>query len=299
MNLLDLSPDLLTSILCEWCEGKTISTFLLTHTNALEYTKGALVARMDRWAQCVPQQDEILNVLALLRDEMETTTPTVRFYSELCAILDYLEGHSPSSGHYVCYVGRVDTSWGNLGVWVTTPTWSLNATHSFYYDHELHFFSLNRPHASLETPCYTPFGSLLGLTIMDSRYLDRVRQKLEGYPEVYKRMLTPSTCAFDDAPPLLFTTHSFAMEQGYDMRHGNKSLCCYWDNDEGLNDDAITHLADNVIRIMDRMVKSEENENDSRFWQVLQKKMSTVNQMEQEQYLDDSDDNDSNDDHDS
>ena len=289
MNLLDLSPDILTSILCDWCEGKTISTFLLTHANALDYTKGALVARIDRWAHQVPHQDEILSVLALLRDDIETSTPTVLLYSEQCAILDYFEGHS-SSNHYVCYAGRVDTSWGNLGVWLTTPLWSLNATHSIFHDHELHFFSLSRPHTSLQKPCTAPFGSLLGLTDMDSRYLDRVRQKLEGYPEVYKQMLTPSSCAFDDAPPLLFTTHTFALEQGYDMRHGNKSLCCFWDNEEGLGEDAITHLADNLIRIMDRMVKSEEEGGLSRFHQVLKKKMSTVNLIEQEQYLDDSDD---------
>jgi hypothetical protein len=280
MLLLELPPDVIASVLCDWCEGIAISTFLLTHTNAFEFAHGALIARIDQLAKTVPHQNEMLHVLALFREEMDS--PSIRTYSEICALLDYFESQL---SQYVVYVGRVGTSWGMLGVWLTTPVWSVNATHALFHDYELNFFTFERPKANLEEPLSLPFGSLLGLTDMDARYVDRVRQKLEGYPEVYKRMLTPSSCAFEDEPPLLFTTHSFALEMGYDMRHGNKSLCCYWDDAEGFSEDAIAHLADNVIRVMTRLIQSDDEE--SNFRSVYRKKMGSVNIIDEDDFDDD------------
>jgi hypothetical protein len=324
--LLDLPPDVISSILCEWCEGIAISTFLLTHTNAMEFVHGALIARIDQLAKTVPHQNELLHVLALLREDMMmmmtimmtmTEQSSVsqhsnrrlvqsRTYSNICAVLDYFESQM---SQYVVYVGNVGTSWGSLGVWLTTPVWSVNATHVLYHEYELNYFTLERPKSTgmvmmngeddtTHHPLLTsvPFGSLLGLTEMDARYVDRVRQKLEGYEEVYKRMVTPSSCAFEDYPPLLFTTHSFAIEMGYDMRHGNKSLCCYWEEVEGFREDAIVYLAENVIRIMTRMIQSEDEDKSNTFRSVYRKKMGSVNVIDEDDFDDDDNDDDYDDD---
>ena len=280
MSLLDLPSDVLTSIFCDWCDGKAISTFLLTQCNkdhcVTRIVQGALVARIDQLAKRITRiqtqddhDNEILHVLGWMREKLKETTTSIQLYSEQCAILDYFEGHDYHQhchdnddkvqvpNNYIVYVGKVATSWGDLNIWITAPTWSLHATHAMYHEYELAYFSLVRPdNTALE---YLPpyFGTMFGLTNLDATYLDRVREKCEGYPELYKCMLTASSCSFEDEPPLIFTPHSIARTQygiTKDTVH-NKSLCCFWEQGEGLEDDAMTHLAENAIRIMERFVE--------------------------------------------
>ena len=226
---------------------------------AKELSRGALVQRIDELAGRTGHDEHIQQILAIWRETMDSTNET-REFSECCAILEYFE--SFKDGHYVVWCGSVQTSWGDLGVMVSTPTWSVNALHQFFKEYELNLFQLVRPCPTLERPFNPPFGCLTGVTQVDCEYVDRLRRKLDGYPprDFHKGMLTASYCAYDDEPTLLLSTHAFAAHDGTDhipdwstTKSNIQSLTCYWEDVEGMDDDAIVSLPANVVRVMRRM----------------------------------------------
>ena len=118
-GLLDLPPELISNILASFCDGKTISTFLLASQvsrrfDAFEPVQGALVERYEDLSQKIKDPD-ITETLEILIQQIRACERTsllnsvnVKLFSEGCAILDYFETHMLFDRHWLIWCGDVE-----------------------------------------------------------------------------------------------------------------------------------------------------------------------------------------------
>jgi hypothetical protein len=277
-NFLDLPPDIISSILATFCDGKSISTFLIASMSSLTTTivaadgkqivQCALLVRYNQLTQGVTNADlrDILipKLMQQIRDHPGGSTSSlesIKFLSEHCAMVDYFETHlSLSKEHWLIWCGEFETFYGNVQAYITSPYWSMYAIDSWYRDLELTQFSIVRPLVHIDRPQNAPFGSILGIRRHDIHLLDRLRLKLEPnvHEEIdyWKCMVTAIQFAYDPDPPLIITPHSYALVAGHRELHipkwisREKSLCCYWDDLVDFDDDSMMHLGERIIRLM-------------------------------------------------
>jgi len=244
-------------------------------------------------ANCTAQNHPcVKEVLDFIREDLrslnceyninETNHGLWKKFSEWCAVIDYFEIHLNSSGnnvseqqnvHWAIWCGTVETQFGNLESYVTSPHWSVEAPHQFFRILEMvGNFSLTRPNvASInhEIQCL-PFGTLAGLTAQDSHVYKVIGCSLEcddfeiaeSSSSIWQTHLQYS---YREDPPLKCCVHSypgwalggeFYPEEIHrpPWLNENDNLCCYWnvDEEECDWDDAFNKLGENVIRIMKR-----------------------------------------------
>lgn len=277
IGLLDLPPEVISNVLASFCDGKSISTFLLASLvshhgfDAFEPVQGALVERYEDLSKRIKDPDitETLEILIHQIRACERTTSlpdAVKLFSEGCAMLDYFETHLLFDRHWLIWCGDVECFYGKIQAFITSPYWSISAIASWYRDLELTQFSLVRPRVPIRRPVGFPFGSIVGRGRHDSHLLDRLRAKLDPNieaPEYWKGTMTAIQFAYDIDPPLVITTHSYPiLVEGQGEVHipkwlpNEKSLCCYWDDFEGYEDDDLCKLGEHIIRLMRRFSAS-------------------------------------------
>lgn len=314
-SLCDLPMELLSNVLTSFCDGKSISSFLIVAQGtsslksiAFEMVQGALVRRYkDLAAQAVLQQHpSIKDILDILREDIRLFknddehndgvggSGGVRFakkFSEYCAILDYFEtqlqaqrmygGQQPH--HWILWCGSVETQFGFIKSYVTSPDWSMEALHQWYRSLEMISFSLVRPNIAIQHEMERmPFGTWAGLTENDTAVLKVLRGTVEcddftrddSNASIWQ---TPIQYSYQEDAPLKFCGHNYpSWALGKDVYpedfhrpnwlKEDETLCYYWDGgeDEGCDwDDTLDLLGENVIRIMTRFCRYVELEDDT------------------------------------
>jgi hypothetical protein len=272
VGLSDLPPELFSNILASFCDGKTISTFLLAtqvshnlNFDAFDTVQNALVVRYEDLSKKIKDPDitETLQILIqkIRACERSFLLDTVKLFSEACAMLDYFETHLLFDRHWLIWCGDVECFYGKIQAFITSPYWSISAIASWYRDLELTQFSLVRPRVPIDRPAGFPFGSIVGRGHHDSHLIDRLRVKLDPNiesPEYWKGMMTAIQFAYELDPSLVITTHSYPTLEGQGEVHVpkwlpvEKSLCCYWDDFEAYDDDDLLNLGEHIIRLMQR-----------------------------------------------
>lgn len=262
-----LPAEIFSNILASFCDGKTISTFLLASRvsrrfDAFDTVQGALVLRYEELSRKIKDADisETLEILIQqIRDCERTSSEAMKLFSERCAILDYFEAHLSFDRHWLIWCGEFESFYGKIQAYITSPYWSISAIASWYRDLELTQFSLVRPRVQIERPEGYPFGSIIGRGRHDAHIMDRLRAKLDPNiqaTEYWKGMMTAIQFAYDHNPSLVITTHSYPILEGIEEVHvpnwlsKQKSLCCYWDDFEGYDDEALLNLGEHVVRLM-------------------------------------------------
>jgi len=192
----------------------------------------------------------------------------MQLFSERCAILDYFEAHG-SHRHWLIWCGQVDTFYGQVQVYLTSPYWSISAMSSWYRDLELSEFSLVRPRTPINKPDSYPFGAVAGRTRRDVLVMDRLRTKLDGshyqQDDYWKGMLTALHFCYEMTPPLILAAHEYPSLEGHQHVHipswqsKATSLSCYWDDFEGYDDEDLENLGTHVIRLMERFSADSGN----------------------------------------
>ncbi|KAI2507703.1 hypothetical protein MHU86_6702 [Fragilaria crotonensis] len=269
-GLSDLPPELFSNILASFCDGKSISTFLLAsqvshNFDAFDTVQNCLVVRYEDLSEKIKDPDitETLQILIqkIRACERSFLLHTVKLFSEACAMLDYFETHLLFGRHWLIWCGDVECFYGKIQAFITSPYWSISAIASWYRDLELTQFSLVRPRVPIHRPAGFPFGSIVGRGLHDSHLIDRLRVKLDPNiesPEYWKGMMTAIQFAYDLDPSLVITTHSYPTLEGEGKVHVpkwlpiEKSLCCYWDDFEAYDDDDLLNLGEHIIRLMQR-----------------------------------------------
>lgn len=267
--LYELPKELFTNILSSFCDGKTISTFLLASQASREFdgfdtVQGALVQRYQQMTQTVQDENigETLDMLLSQVQACERSSPEcMKLFSEQCAILDYFEAHS-GDHHWLIWSGRVDTFYGEIQAFLTSPYWSISAIASWYRDLEMTQFSLVRSRVDVDRPASHPFGTFAGRSQRDAALMDQLHTKLQinynSSDEYWKGMLTALQFAYDGSPPLVLTTHAYPILANHQDTHVPSWLCptsslsCYWDDYDGYDDQALQNLGEHIIRLMEQ-----------------------------------------------
>mmetsp|Transcript_30923 Transcript_30923/g.47377 ORF Transcript_30923/g.47377 Transcript_30923/m.47377 type:complete len:320 (+) Transcript_30923:194-1153(+) len=288
----DLPTAVLSNVLTDFCDGKSISTFLIVaqgsdelRPSSFEMGQGALVRRYKELAVCLERSHpNIAEILDVIREDIRTTDrqdPSflrARF-SKYCAILDYFEiqlSFTDSRHHWILWCGSIETQFGHIVSYVSSPDWSLESLQQWYRNLEMLNFSLVRPNLpDIEHEFeQVPFGTLAGLSHRDVALIKILRGTLE-YEDFTRSASnaaiwqTPLQYAYQENPPLKFCAHAYASwALGNDVypEHYHRprwlkdeeTLCCYWDSEEEECDwdDAVHNLGDNVIRIMRRFCEN-------------------------------------------
>mmetsp|Transcript_31935 Transcript_31935/g.48587 ORF Transcript_31935/g.48587 Transcript_31935/m.48587 type:complete len:341 (+) Transcript_31935:49-1071(+) len=289
-----LPPDIVTDILISFCDGKVISTFYLAacKSDYAAYIVGnALKQRFHKLSENLRQRDpgqisdSLVAVLQQITHHFQESHKGVamKLLSECCAILDYFEAQllliDDALEHWLIWCGVVESFYGPIKVYVTSPYWSANAVDDWYHELELSHLSLERPQTPLEKPPNLPFGSIAGQTITDAVLIDRLQVNLnDAYQnnnengDYWKGMLTASQFCYDEPEaPLILTTHIYPTLEKHDQFHRPKwlseasSLCCYWQTVTGCDDDSAQHrLGENIIRLMKRFCLTSKNEEEGK-----------------------------------
>jgi len=322
-----LDGSLLSNILAGFCDGKAISTFsfaLSGNFRARAYNspfvtaRDALVRRYVELAHTCRKDCEIRDTCDVIRETIRTTdlprghdseyiAHAVRKISEWCAVLDYFEAQLTRSNaaalsrsgecspHWIVWCGAVETPFGRIKTYFTSPTWSAESLHSFFRSLEAVDFNLVRTTSRVANfddglPSDLPFGTMAGLTETDAGGLYNLMRTLEH--TVFERdgiqssiLLTHLRYEYTDEQPLRICSHghprwAFPDDMYPDNFHlppwirEEMSLCCYWNGgDEGYDwEDTIDKLGENVIRIMTRFCASDDD-----FASSIKKRISNFN----------------------
>jgi hypothetical protein len=116
VGLLSLPPEIFASVLSLFCNGKSISTFLLASQasnsfDGFETVQGALVERYERLSQRVADEN-VRDTLDLLIQQLLTcerdSPAAMKLFSERCAVLDYFEAHLEFGHHWLIWCGEFE-----------------------------------------------------------------------------------------------------------------------------------------------------------------------------------------------
>ena len=178
--LLELPPEVLSSALGSFLDGKSMSTFLMVvegcHTqdsdSVLSLLRNALVHRYQQLQRQLAakalhtgrEQEDIRDVLLVLREDIRTSEDVSKF-PEWCAILDYFESQmkfnttnsnsdslesmqlQPQPG-WVVWCGPIETIFGTFQASLQcTSEWTLGALNYWYDEIELQQFAIVHPHS--------------------------------------------------------------------------------------------------------------------------------------------------------
>mmetsp|Transcript_17930 Transcript_17930/g.25300 ORF Transcript_17930/g.25300 Transcript_17930/m.25300 type:complete len:326 (-) Transcript_17930:123-1100(-) len=293
-SLHDLPTEVLSNVLTTFCDGRSISTFLIVaqgshelRQSSFEIGQGALVRRYKELAIYLEHKHpSIAEILDVIREDIRTTDrqdPSFlrSKFSEYCAILEYFETQLSidyNQEHWVLWCGSIETPFGNIMSYVTSPDWSLESLQQWYRNLEMLNFSLVRPNLPDVEHEFeqVPFGTLAGLSDRDIALIKVLRGTLE-YDDFTRSesnaivWQTPLQYAYQENPPLKFCAHAYASwALGKDVYpqdfhrpawlKDEETLCCYWDSEDEECDweDAINSLGENVIRIMKRFSQNIE-----------------------------------------
>ena len=288
----ELPTQALAAILGGFGSGKALSTFCLSvargnhrlRATALSLCRGVLVQRFielaARFQQDDPQQNsEIKTVLDAVREDCRQSRDNdediVRKLSEWCAILDYFELHwkaglSRRSSNdvptqWIVWCGRLQIPYGEIHGFLATPNWTVGAL-QHWRRRELSTWSMTHPRnpnlVGINLPLY---GSLLGVTWVDSR---RLRMQLH---ELALHRITAQEAAaaanliharnalvsmdevYEEDPTIAFGTHQDTHQDRARGRQPRSFLECFWDSEDGEEGDweeAVAGLGEAVIRVM-------------------------------------------------
>jgi hypothetical protein len=268
-GLFDLPPEIFSNVLASFCDGKAISTFLLASQasrgfDGFDTVQGALVERYQELSRKVKDPDiaETLEILINQIRSCERTSPeAMKLFSERCAILDYFEPQILFDRHWLIWCGEFESFYGNVQAYITSPYWSISAISSWYRDLELSQFSMVRPRVPIDRPEGYPFGCIAGRGRRDILLIENLRVNLDANydaAEYWKGMMTAIQFAYDHNPSLVITTHAYPTLAEQEQVHipnwlpKTKSLCCYWDDFDGYDDEALHNLGEHIVRLMQR-----------------------------------------------
>lgn len=288
--VLELPPEVLSSALGSFLDGKSMSTFLMVvqgchsqdNNSVLSLLRNALVHRYRQLHQQLAknviqadhEQEDLRDVLQVLREDIRTTGDVSKF-PEWCAILDYFESqmifnffktnnesleemqqqhHQQQSG-WVVWCGPIETIFGTFQASLRcTSEWTLGALHYWYNDIELQQFAIVHPHSR------TVDGD-------DQFDLRRLYGRVSGLKEYDTLLLQRQHFNLEDDPQnwqhyLVLRSRSYDDEppEFFTPVMGNdSSLFCYWDYREQSYDweESLERLGESVIRIMRRSIQEK------------------------------------------
>lgn len=258
MALSHFPVDVLSGILSLWCDGKSISTFLIVakgnrdlRDSHFALIRDALVRRYVELAEELRNFEEINDVLDAIREDVRNSDPRDGSFKfpEWCAILDYFDGQTKENSEWVVWCGPVETQFGTVQARVSTREWTPSALQYWHGELELVHFALVPPRRDAAIEMMEPYGRLDGMREDDDEILKRLRHTLSGDSVSGRRALVPSHMEYD--PTLMFTLPPQQFDQG-EERSG-PAFICYWEEDDGYGwEESIDKLGENVIRIMNR-----------------------------------------------
>ena len=282
--VLELPPEVLSSALGSFLDGKSMSTFLMVvqgcrsqdSSSVLTLLRNALVHRYRQLQQQLAkniiqadhEQQDIRDVLLVLREDIRTSEDVSKF-PEWCAILDYFESqmtlNDVNTSHksleekrqeqqsgWVVWCGPIETIFGTFQASLRcTSEWTLGALYYWYNDIELQQFAIVHPHSRTvdgddQFDLTTLYGRVSGLKEHDTLLLQRQHFNLENDPQNWQHYLVLRARSYDDEPPEFFTP----------VMGNDSSLFCYWDYREQSYDweESLERLGESVIRIMRRSI---------------------------------------------
>jgi len=287
--LLELPSEVLSCALGSFLDGKSMSTFMIvvqgcssvsqqqqqqqhdSNSSVLILLRNALVHRYGQLQRQLPaQNEEIRDVLMVLREDIRTSQDTAKF-SEWCAILDYFESQrsalSPSSFSceqsasqqqqlqlqkqgLVVWVGPLETIFGTFTASLQCTTeWTLGAL-NYWRDIELEQFAVVHPFSrnvdDEQFDLTILYGRIQGVGDRDVLLLQRQNFNLEDDVQSWQHYLVLRNKSYDEAPTEFFTP----------VMGNDSSLFCYWDYRQQTYDweEALDRLGESVIRIMSRYI---------------------------------------------
>lgn len=286
LSFCELPSEVLAAVLSHFCDGKTISTFLLTGLSnrtlkkkVLSLCRGALVQRyIALAARIVQDDDEIRDVLNVLREEIRLSSDDtiddllVTKFSEWCAVLDYFETQLAVTAHYrrphyIVWSGRIEIQYGMIDAYLSTPYWTVGALR---YWRALELASLTLTHPRNANFTFTaesriPYASLFARNGNDKRRMHIQSSDLEvsvfhNDVNAQRHALVPLHDSYNPEQTVVFVDHSFVSRTHEAVpvgplliaKAGRESLCCCWDKENGEDDweEAVASLGEHVIRIM-------------------------------------------------
>lgn len=263
--LLDLPSEVLSSVLGSFLDGKSISTFLLViqcsqqcdSESVLSLLRNALVNRYGQLKSKLSGDEEISDVLMVLREDIRTSEEIVKF-PEWCAVLDYFESQLSSfaKSGWIVWCGPLETVFGEFQANLRCKSgWTLGALQYWYNDIELQQFAIVHPFSrTVNEEKYNPdifYGSVEGVKPVGTALLQRLYLTLEHDPDHWKRYLVLRSRSYDEELSEYFTP----------ITGDDTGLFCYWGSSEDHYDweEALDKLGDNVIRIMSRAIEAKNS----------------------------------------
>jgi hypothetical protein len=284
----ELPSEVLASVLCDFSQGKAISTFLVVargnaalRLSALKLCRGALVQRYVKLSAHMQHYEEIRDVLDIIREDIRLSEDDddtiITKFSEWCAILDYFETQlvittaaSYRRPQWVVWSGRLEIQYGEIEAFLSTPDWTVGAMH-YWRTAELANMTVTHPRNSdfHFTQDRIPYGSLFGMNELDRRRLGIQSRDIEvsvlrDSVEARRHSLVPLSEVYDENPSAVFVDHSFVSRTHESVpvgplliAPGRESLCCCWDKELGEDDweEAVASLGKHAIRIMSSFVE--------------------------------------------